>query len=170
MRSWIVLASTGLALLIVISSGFVMLQRTQPSVEVRSSDRIPIPEPNTPLPGRLQPTHTSASEDSVVASLAPSRDSLQTLFTHLQQQFRTDSGNVEPHMISSIQRLVSVVNSVQDTVFVVDLFESSGELARSRATSLGNMLRLHGLRTGALRITGYPGRPTIFVSIAQPES
>lgn len=168
MRSWIILASMCLAVLLVITSGFVLLKWNEPSNEPQMPTPSPVAEVQPPTPSTADTSTILPPAPRTLALAASPRDSLQTLFTHLQQQFKADSETIDPHMIPSIRRMVNVANSAEDTAFVVDLFEPSGDLARARASILGSTLRLYGLRTDAIRITGYEGQPTVFVSATQP--
>lgn len=181
MRSWMILGGMVAALLIVISSGFIMLSLNQPSSEEGNptrSEETPSEEALTAqtapaLPGPVRDT-TQTLRDRSTERLLTTRsvyiDSLQTLFTSLHQQFRPHNENVDAHMIPTIRQVIALTNNVDSLTFAVDLFEPNGDLARARATNLGNMLRLYGLPTGVLQITGFEGTPNVFVSLAPPAS
>lgn len=164
MHSRAILLLSALALVLLIIFGSVLLHRTVASAatEAPASER-PVPHPAAALAAQ---TGTPVTADRVAppppapptgAGTRATADTLQWLLTRVHVLFEPYSADVTNEMIPYLADLITVLNQRDDLHYRLHIYEPDATLARRRAQTLDDVLRLNVLTPARLEITGQEG-------------
>ncbi len=95
-----------------------------------------------------------------------SADSLQTLLRQVHIMFEPESASVSNVMIPYIAEMITVINQHDHLVYRIELLEPDAALARRRAQTLNDVLRLNVLDPSKLRIVGRQGLHAALVDVS----
>jgi hypothetical protein len=124
------------------------------------------------LPAAGYATDVVAVPDSLAAGLVGTlqadpalSDTLQWLLTRVHVLFEPYSADVNAEMIPYLADIITVVNQRDNLLYRLEIYEPDVVLARRRAQTLNDVLRLNVLEPAALQITGQEGSHTILVHV-----
>jgi hypothetical protein len=110
-------------------------------------------EPSSTLP-KTAPDSTERPLSAMERALA---GSLDLLMKRTYDQFEYGDAGVSDAMIPYLAEIISTVNQNEELVFRIEISEPDAALARRRAQTLNDVLRLNVLNPSKLRIVGNQG-------------
>ena len=102
-------------------------------------------------------TETPEPAEPVSATEMATADTLEILLRRVQELFEYDDAGVSNAMIPHLAEMITIVNQNEELVYRLEITEPDGSLARRRAQTLNDVLRLNVLQPSNLRIIGKEG-------------
>lgn len=93
-------------------------------------------------------------------------DSLATLLRKVHQGFDPEGAVVNNAMIPYLAEMITVVNQHDHLHYLIEIVEPDGALARRRAQTLNDVLRLNVLQPSKLHIVGRQGAHAAHVDVS----
>ena len=125
-----------------------------------------------PRPGEVpESTQVPASAESTARPLtAPElalAHSLELLMQRIYELFEYGGSGVSNAMIPYLAEMISTINQNEELVYRIEISEPDAALARRRAQTLNDVLRLNVLHPSKLRIVGIQGPESarVYVSV-----
>lgn len=110
---------------------------------------------------------TSGGNNSKLTALeASSADSLEILLRQVHLMFEPEGSGVSNAMIPYLAEMITVINQFDHLVYRIDILEPDASLARRRAQTLNDVLRLNVLEPSKLRIVGRQGLHAALVEVS----
>ena len=99
---------------------------------------------------------------------ASSADSLEILLRQVHLMFEPEGSGVSNAMIPYLAEMITIINQFDHLVYRIDILEPDASLARRRAQTLNDVLRLNVLEPSKLRIVGRQGLHAALVEVSAP--
>lgn len=115
------------------------------------------PAPDTALTAVLPAFTTPPAQAS--RPHPPTVDSLRQLLAHAHARFAPHSAEVTNEMIPLLARIIQVLNARSSLVVHMEITDPDAALARARARTINEVLRLNVTNPGNLHLTGLEGSP-----------
>lgn len=165
MHSRTIAALTIIAQVVLILAGSMLLQQTDARATVGPAEHAPARAADAPLPRLALPAAVGAApaanpgtgSGAANAATQAAADSLQWLLTRIHVLFEPYSAEVTNEMIPYLADVITLINQRDDFQYRLEVNEPDAELARQRARTLNDVLRLNVLQPANLQITGAEG-------------
>lgn len=109
----------------------------------------------------------SGDGNSTLTTLeASSADSLEILLRQVHVMFEPEGSGVSNAMIPYLAEMITIINQFDHLVYRIDIVEPDASLARRRAQTLNDVLRLNVLEPSKLRIVGRQGLHAALVEVS----
>lgn len=95
-----------------------------------------------------------------------SADSLETLLRRVHVMFEPEGAGVSNAMIPYLAEMITIINQHDHLVYRIEILEPDAALARRRAQTLNDVLRLNVLEPSHLRIVGRQGLHAALVDVS----
>ena len=122
--------------------------------------------PHSQNPFESRPVEPEAAAP-VSAMEAAAADTLEMLLSRVHDLFEYDDAGVSNAMIPHLAGMITIVNQNEELVYRLEISEPDGSLARRRAQTLNDVLRLNVLQPSNLRIIGKEGSHSAGVYVSR---